>query len=52
MDLPVLSFDIGAQGEKTKKYSKGIICKDSKDMYEKIELLNLMGNFKKYKDTI
>lgn len=37
MDIPIVSFDIGAQGEKLKSYDKGILCKDVDDMIEVIE---------------
>ncbi len=31
-DLPIVSFDIGAQAEKIRSYSKGIICNNEQDM--------------------
>lgn len=32
MDIPIISFDFGAQGEKLKHYEKGILCKDIDEM--------------------
>lgn len=32
MDLPVVCFDLGAQGEKVRAYAKGTVCKDAGEM--------------------
>jgi glycosyltransferase involved in cell wall biosynthesis len=36
LGMPIMCFDIGAQGEKVKAYDKGIICRDADDMVSKI----------------
>lgn len=36
LGMPIMCFDIGAQGEKVKAYDKGIICHDVDDMVAKI----------------
>lgn len=36
LGMPIMSFDLGAQGEKVRTYDKGIICRDVDDMVEKI----------------
>lgn len=32
MDIPILCFDIGAQGEKVKAYKRGYVCRDIDEM--------------------
>jgi glycosyltransferase involved in cell wall biosynthesis len=36
LGIPIMCFDVGAQGEKVKAYDKGIICHDVDDMVAKI----------------
>lgn len=36
MDLPIICFDIGAQADKVRAYSKGIVVKNVDEMIEKI----------------
>lgn len=44
MNLPILCFDLGAQAEKVKQYSKGLLCNDKEDMIKKIYLYNEVGD--------
>lgn len=37
MNLPVICFDIGAQGERVSEYEKGIVCQDIKELYTYID---------------
>ena len=39
MNIPILCFDYGAQAEKVRAYSKGIVCRDINEMYHQIEKL-------------
>lgn len=44
MNLPIMCFNYGAQAEKIKEYSKGLLCKDAYDMIEKIYLYEKIGD--------
>jgi len=37
MDIPIISFDLGAQAEKLKAYEKGKVCQDVNQMLDLIE---------------
>ena len=37
MNISIVAFDIGAQGEKVSNYEKGIICNDEKDLFKVID---------------
>lgn len=37
MEIPIVSFNIGAQGEKVNLYKKGIVCENIDDMIQVIE---------------
>ena len=40
MDIPILCFDIGAQGEKVKAYKKGYVCRNIDEMLSILGKLN------------
>jgi len=42
LDVPIICFNLGAQAEKVKTYSKGIVCEDVNDM------INLINSKSKY----
>ncbi len=42
LDIPIICFNIGAQAEKAKKYSKGIVVQNKEEMLNKLlELRNI-----------
>lgn len=38
MNLPVICFDIGAQGERVEAYDKGVVCQNTEELFSYIEM--------------
>lgn len=45
MNIPIIGFDLGAQGEKLKKYEKGYVVKNKEEMADKLIYLEEKNEF-------